>query len=302
MSYAEELEPGIYGETDPGRLNAIIDSLASGMATGQLGASLPFAAKGAYGVLKGLGNAGEMALGGSSEAAQGAKAINQGLKALTVPEEAIETLSVLGKGPKAADLVAELKNGLLTAKPKDVITLSNGAKWRFDGVQKVGDKSEMLLEHLEGPVPVGVRQGVSTTLTTLENASKGTTAIAPDIAAQKALMLTEDTGGATMNLTKGNLAGTPHYSVSIYPERELITKGELTTKEIEAYMEKNKDLLSDPTNSLGIWKDAESGSTYLDVVVTTPDKAAALKLGAENGQKAIFDLGSMQEIRLGKGK
>ena len=265
-------------------------------------AAIPSDLKAAYGVLKGLGSAGKVGLGASSEGLAGAKAVNQGLKALTVPEEAVNAASILGKGPTAADLAVELKAGLQNAAPKDVITLSNGTKWRFDGIQKIGDKSEVLLEHLEGPVPAGIRQGVSTTLSTLEKAASGATpAIASDIAAQRALNAVEETGGSTFNMSKGELAGTPHYAVAAYPERELIIKGELTTKQIEQYMAKNQDLLSDASNSLGIWKDTETGKVYLDITKTLADKAEATKLGLEKAQKAIFNLKDMTEIRLDKG-
>jgi hypothetical protein len=263
-------------------------------------AAIPSDLKSAYGVLKGLGERGGVVMGSTPEGAAGVKAINQGLKALTVPEEAVNAASILGKGPNAADLVAELKVGLQTAKPKDILTLSNGSKWRFDGIQKVGDKSETLLEHMEGPVPEVLKGSTrSTTLSTLEGGASGAPAIAADIAAQKALMLTEDTGGATMNLTKGSLAGTPNYSVSIYPERELIVKGELTTKQIESFIEKNKDLLNDPTNSLGIWTN-DKGQKVIDVVVTMSDKEAALKLGMQHKQDAIWDLLNMKEIPVPK--
>lgn len=53
--YAEELEPGIYGNTDPGHIKSIVDNLGSGMATGSA-LELPAA-------LKGLGEAGEVTLG-----------------------------------------------------------------------------------------------------------------------------------------------------------------------------------------------------------------------------------------------
>lgn len=78
-SYPEQLEPGLYGATDPGHINAIVNALASGMSTGSLlgaGASM---APGALATLRGLGNAGEMALGGTPEAVAGANAISQGL-------------------------------------------------------------------------------------------------------------------------------------------------------------------------------------------------------------------------------
>jgi hypothetical protein len=290
-------EPGIQDTTV---MDFLLPYLMAGGAKGI--AQIPSMAKGAYGVLKGLGTAGKVALKGTTGAVPEVKAVSEGLKALTVPEETVNVLSALGKGPSAADLIAELKAGLQNAKVKDIITLSNGTKWRFDGIQK-GAKGagEALIEHLEGPVPEGIRQGMSTTLGNLEKASVGgASTIATDIAATQALSLAEETGGATFNLTKGSLANTPHYAVSIYPERTVILKAQPTVSEIEAYISKNTDLLNNPSNSLGIWNDAKTGQTYLDVTVTLSSKEAALKLGAEKGQKAVFDLGKMKEIRISK--
>ena len=278
------------GEPAEIRLLKALMAAGGGAGTAQLAASAPRLAKGAYGVLKGLGNAGEMALGGTPEGMAGAKAVNKGLQALSTPDELAEVNAVLqGVGKTSTEGVTAYIKGF----QKGV----NGEQIPIYGVKGPADKLKALFgDAAPGSVPenVLIEKGL------LAGASQ--TGIATDIAAQKALMLAEDTGGATFNLTKGNLAGTPTYSVSIYPERELILKGEPTTKAIESYIEKNKDLLTSPENSFGIWRDTETGQTYLDVVVTTSDKAAALKLGAENGQKAIFDLGKMEEIRLPKGE
>jgi hypothetical protein len=272
------------------RLLENIIALGGGVGAAQLGAMTPKLAKGAYGVLKGLGNAGEMALGGGTEGVAGAKAVNKGLQALATPEELAEIEAVLsGAGKVSTEGVSVFVKGMQKG--------AGGEQIPIYGVKGPADKLKALFgDAAPGSVPesVLIEKGL------LQGAAK--TGMAPDIAAQKALMVAEDTGGATFNLTKGNLAGTPHYAVSVYPERELIMKGEPTTKAIEQYMAKNADLLSDPANSFGIWRDVESGKTYLDVVVTTPDKAAAMKLGLDNGQLAIFDLGKMQEIRIPKGK
>jgi len=272
------------------RLLEAILAAGGGMGAAQLGAATPKLAKGAYGVLKGLGNAGKIGLGGAGEGMAGSKAINKGLQALTVPEEMAEINAVMqGAGKTSAEGISVYVKGM-----------QKGLQGEQIPIYGVKGPAEKLLAEFGDANPGSVPEHILIQKGLLQGAAQ--TGIATDIAAQKALMLAEDTGGATFNLTQGNLAGQPVYSVSIYPERELILKGEPTTKAIEAYIEKNKDLLANAENSFGIWKDAETGKTYLDVVVTTADKEAAMKLGLEKGQKAIFDLGKMEEIRLGKGK
>lgn len=272
------------------RLLENIIALGGGMGAAQLGAMTPKLAKGAYEVMKGLGNAGKMALGGASEGAGGMKAVNKGLGFLAEPEE-MAAIQSISQGLKPTSLEG------VSVYIKSMQKGANGAEIPIYGVKG----PPAALKALFGDeAPASVTEQALVKLGLLEGTVQ--TGIATDIAAQKALMLAEDSGGATFNLTKGSLAGTEHYAVSIYPERELILKGEPTTKVIEQYMAKNADLLDDPMNSFGIWRDVDSGKTYLDVVVTTPDKAAAMKLGLDHGQLAIFDLGKMQEIRIPKGK
>lgn len=278
-------EPGLE---DASVTDFLLPYLLAGGAKGI--SEIPSQLKGAYGVLKGLGTAGKVALRGGVEGAGGAKAINKGLQALSTPEELAEVNAVLqGVGKTSPEGV--------TAYVKAFQKGANGEQIPIYGVKGPADKLKALFGDVApGSVPenVLIEKGLL--------AGTAQTVIATDIAAQKALMLAEDTGGATFSLTNGNLAGTPAYSVSVYPERELILKGEPTTKAIEAYIEKNKDLLTNAEHSFGIWRDAETGKTYLDVVKTLADKEVAMKLGLEHGQKAIFDLGNMQEIRLSKGK
>jgi hypothetical protein len=102
--------------------------------------------------------------------------------------------------------------------------------------------------------------------------------------------------GVTYNLYKGNLAGTPNYAVSTFPERSLDTEGAPTPKVIAAYIKKNMDVLKDPLHSVGTWWDKDAQKFTTDVVRTIPDREEALALGRTHGQKAIYDLGKMEEI------
>jgi hypothetical protein len=132
--------------------------------------------------------------------------------------------------------------------------------------------------------------------------STGTVAASPSLdlvgASKQAFDLHAQHGGATFNLHKGSLAGTPHYAVAKFPERTQIIDGDLTPEMLQDYVQRNADVLSDPLHSIGTWKNAENGKTYLDVTETLDDLAAATESGTRRGELAIFDLQKMQEIPL----
>lgn len=115
--------------------------------------------------------------------------------------------------------------------------------------------------------------------------------------AQQIQELTTQNQGATFHPGQGNLSGQPYFSVATYPERTKVFKGAPSQRNIQEFMSANKDLL-DPKgeNSIGTWWDKDAKEYVLDIVKTVPDKQTALKLGQEHGQKAIFDLGKLEEI------
>ena len=54
----------------------------------------------------------------------------------------------------------------------------------------------------------------------------------------------------------------------------------------------------DEIKALGGWFNSKNGQFYYDAVIIVDSLEEALKLGRENGQIAIFDLNTMQEIEL----
>jgi hypothetical protein len=128
--------------------------------------------------------------------------------------------------------------------------------------------------------------------------STSPTAYTLDEAASNVATLTSQHGGSTFNLQKGSLSGTPHYAVSIYPERGVVVDGPASPEAIAQFVQKNADLLQDPQNSIGTWFNKEDGKTYLDVSVTSDNLDDALRLGQEKNQLAIFDLGNFEEIKV----
>ena len=118
--------------------------------------------------------------------------------------------------------------------------------------------------------------------------------------AEEATLISLAEGGATINLYFGNLAGTPLFSVSVFPDRsvvleeEALMEGELRLW-ILGYVIANQILLRDPRCSVGVWH-GKDGLIYLDVTVTVSSKKKALKLGAQYNQLAVFDLKRLDSL------
>ncbi len=83
--------------------------------------------------------------------------------------------------------------------------------------------------------------------------------------------------GATINRVEGNLAGKSRFAVGQFPERNRKITA-LTRQELQDFIDANKDLLSAPEHSLGIWK-PENEPIDLDVVGTPSKLTEALKIG-----------------------
>ena len=62
---------------------------------------------------------------------------------------------------------------------------------------------------------------------------------------------------------------------------------------VVAYAAKHQEI-----NALGGWYNNKNNKFYYDSVIIVNDLETAIRLGRENGQLAIFDLNTMQEIEL----
>lgn len=95
------------------------------------------------------------------------------------------------------------------------------------------------------------------------------------------------------------------YMCATYTDRSTWLKGddvtnpEKRTAAIKDFMEKNKDVLSDPDNYLGTWFDSSTGNISLDISRNFSDKAEAIKFASEHNEKAIWDVKNMSEISTG---
>lgn len=95
------------------------------------------------------------------------------------------------------------------------------------------------------------------------------------------------------------------YMCAVYTDRSTWLKGddvkdpEKRTAAIKDFMNKNKDVLSDPDNYLGTWYDTSTGNISLDISRNFSDKNAAIKFASEHNEKAIWDVKNMTEISTG---
>jgi hypothetical protein len=103
-------------------------------------------------------------------------------------------------------------------------------------------------------------------------------------------------GGATVSLSDGNLAGGQGFVVSVYPKRALNLTNSLTRQDILGFVVLNLDLLLQPGHALGTWFDEEHGIHVLDVVTLISKHHDAVRLGQQFCQRAIFDLTTCSNI------
>lgn len=95
------------------------------------------------------------------------------------------------------------------------------------------------------------------------------------------------------------------YMCATYTDRsqwlkgEDVTNPEKRTAAIKSFMEKNKDVLSDPDNYLGTWYDTSTGNISLDISRNFTSKSEAVKFATEHNEKAIWDVKNMTEIPTG---
>lgn len=120
----------------------------------------------------------------------------------------------------------------------------------------------------------------------------------PEVA-RRALAFLDQNGGATVSMTGDSMAHRPGFAVGMFPTRaRTIEERPVTVGDIRLFMRDNKDLLNEPGNMIGLWKDNESGKTFLDITRIFKNRDDAIRVGSAIGELAVFDLGNMEEIRL----
>ena len=110
-------------------------------------------------------------------------------------------------------------------------------------------------------------------------------------------------GGSTFRLDGRDMVGQLNKaSVSIFPERSKLVKGQEVTKEdLTSFIEENMDIFygNEDMLTVGTWFDHDSNQTYIDVITVLDKVSDAVYLGTVYNQKAVFDLENSIEIKTG---
>ncbi len=94
-------------------------------------------------------------------------------------------------------------------------------------------------------------------------------------------------GGITVNLD--GVQPDKGFAVSI-PGHETKLQWALTETDLRSYLHENMPALTVPGAYLGAWFNSDENTWYLDTSFILDDERTALKLGAQWGQQAVFDL------------
>jgi hypothetical protein len=119
--------------------------------------------------------------------------------------------------------------------------------------------------------------------------------------------LANRTGGATMNVRTGEVAkpGSPGYIVGGQPDRkgkQVPTEQEQRANlpEIMGHRQRVAKSTDNPRAAVGYWRDTEVKDSPYEVDSSTifRDRRAAVSRGKQRGEKSVWDLKRMKDIRL----
>ena len=118
-------------------------------------------------------------------------------------------------------------------------------------------------------------------------------AFSTEDAAEQVIGLFRKSGGAgaTFNLYFGGLSGQPFFVVSPYPDlSDTMPGAEVDPRDLKAFITKNRALLEDPRNSVGLWYDERQEELWMDVSTVLPGQEEAREIGRRYNQIDGFDL------------
>jgi hypothetical protein len=84
------------------------------------------------------------------------------------------------------------------------------------------------------------------------------------------------------------------FMVGLSGREQIINVLTFTHDDVQAFIEKNMDVLKDENIFVGTWISGDS--VYMDCSINLPEKNFALKFGALNGQICIWDVLNKKEI------
>lgn len=104
------------------------------------------------------------------------------------------------------------------------------------------------------------------------------------------------TGGATVSLAHGDLAGRPLFAVAAFPKRTVRVNAVPTAHDLWHFIMDNLDVVSRRERAVGTWFDKTQGIHDLDVVAFFEQLDHALNVAARLGERFIYDLSARVEI------
>lgn len=105
-------------------------------------------------------------------------------------------------------------------------------------------------------------------------------------------------GGSTHSLIEGNMRGVNAYAVAVMPEHRGYIPGNASPVDIQNWIEKtSKEVdLHDDMVTVGTWFDKENNRTEMSLSLVFNNQDDALAFARETGERAIYSLGSGQEV------
>jgi len=106
------------------------------------------------------------------------------------------------------------------------------------------------------------------------------------------------TGGSTVSVFDGDLAGRRLFALSVFPDRTIELFDPPTWRQIFNFALENLDLVLRKGCAIGTWQNRRRRLHVLDVVVCVANLQAALELGKCFDQQFVFDLHRRRDIAI----
>lgn len=206
--------------------------------------------------------------------------------------------SNLSRAGRARAIRQEMEGG-----PKPI---SGGAPDEVAGSEESSKKDRDHFAQAKQELPDGtISQQLLRAQELKEQAAKP--AAAPDLSTQAGQH--NANGGSTFHPEQGDLKGKPYFAVGGEPEfrspelKMTVDGSELTHEQLKEFAERPEvkvALAKHPDASIGTWHDQGEDQSVVELVKTPTDREAAIKMGTDNGEKAIYDLKGGEEIPIEK--
>ena len=111
-----------------------------------------------------------------------------------------------------------------------------------------------------------------------------------DVAADSIMCLLRGSGGATYSLTLGSRAGASAYAVCIKPRHSVVVDLTASRADLVGFINCNLDQLTAERRAVGVWFDAETNRTSIDIVTVMENRFWAIIVAKANHQYSVYSL------------